>query len=161
MDGETLGTVVAIYTASIAEAPMQSVDEARLEAGQGLVGDRYERNTGTFSDRLKGKRDSELTLIESEQIERFNREQGLTLGLGALRRNVVTRNVRLNELVGRRFRIGAAVLEGMRLCEPCAHLAALVTPAVLPGLVHRAGLRACVLSSGPIRPGDAVTVEAQ
>ncbi len=54
---------------------MTSVDEASLEAGKGLVGDRYYRETGTFSDKLKGKRDSEITLIESEEVDRFSRNK--------------------------------------------------------------------------------------
>ncbi len=137
---------------------MTSVDEASLEAGKGLVGDRYYRETGTFSDKLKGKRDSEITLIESEEVDRFSREQGLTFEPGDFRRNIVTRNVRLQDLIGHRFKIGDVILEGIRLCEPCAHLAKIVTPNVLPGLVHRAGLRACVTSGGAIGPGDSVNL---
>jgi len=137
---------------------MESLTEVLLEAGRGLAGDRYCRETGTFSEKLKGTRDSEITLIESEEVERFNREENLTLDLGALRRNIVTRNVRLNDLVGQRFRLGEAVLEGIRLCEPCSHLARTVTPQVLPGLVHRAGLRACILSGGTVKRGDAVAL---
>jgi MOSC domain-containing protein YiiM len=138
---------------------MEPVEEATLDPGRGLVGDRYYREAGTFSEKLKGTRDSEITLIESEEIERFNEEQNLALGLGDLRRNIVTRAVRLNDLVGRRFRLGDALLEGLRLCEPCAHLARTVTPQVLPGLVHRAGLRACILSGGTVKRGDAVVVQ--
>ena len=82
---------------------MTSVDEASLEAGKGLVGDRYYRETGTFSDKLKGKRDSEITLIESEEVDRFSREQGLTFEPGDFRRNIVTRDVRLQDLIGHRF----------------------------------------------------------
>lgn len=150
--------VVAIFTSPSSTGPMRALEEARLEAGRGLVGDRYYLRVGTFSKQLEGKRDSELTLIEAEAIERFNAAYDQALGLGDPRRNVVTRGVSLNDLVGRRFRIGDAVVEGIRLCEPCAHLAATVAPAVLPGLVHRAGLRACVIAGGTIRPGDAVTV---
>ena len=135
---------------------MTSVDEASLEAGKGLVGDRYYRETGTFSDELKGKRDSEITLIESEEVDRFNREHGLTFEPGDFRRNIVTRDVRLHDLIGHRFKIGDVILEGIRLCEPCAHLAKIVTPNVLPGLVHRAGLRACVISGGAIGLEDRI-----
>jgi MOSC domain-containing protein YiiM len=153
------GEVVAIFASPSPGGTMRSLSEAQLEAGRGLVGDRYYLRAGTFSKKLEGKPDVELTLIESEEIERFNASYDLALGLGEPRRNVVTRGVRLNELVGRRFRIGAVTAEGIRLCEPCAHLAATVTSAVLPGLVHRAGLRASVIASGTIRPGDAVTLE--
>ena len=150
------GEIIAIFTSTAAQAPMASVEEVLLEPGKGLVGDRYYRETGTFSDKLKGQRDSEVTLIESEEVERFNQEKGLRLGLGDLRRNLVTRDVRLKDLVGRQFQIGDVVLEGVRLCEPCGHLAKTVTPEVLPGLVHRAGLRAFVVSGGVLRSGDKV-----
>lgn len=135
---------------------MESVKEAVLEAEKGLVGDRYYGKTGTFSDKLDGTRDSEVTLVESEEIERFNQAHDLTLGLGDIRRNIVTRDVRLNDLVGHRFRVGEVVLEGIRLCEPCSHLATIVASEVLPGLVHRAGLRACVVNGGPVKLGDRI-----
>lgn len=148
------GQVVAIYLASEASGPMRAVPIAQLDQGRGIVGDRYYEGTGTFSGKLRGKPDAEVTLIESEEIDAFNRAAGLSLDHGALRRNVVTRGVRLNELVGVRFQIGAVTLAGIRLCEPCAHLAATVAPQVLPALAHRAGLRAAIIVSGGIRPGD-------
>jgi MOSC domain-containing protein YiiM len=134
---------------------MTALDEVTLEAGKGLPGDRYFKADGTTAREAKDG-DTELTLIEAEEIERFNELLQLTLDLGALRRNIVTRGVRLNALVGRRFRIGPVELEGVRLCEPCAHLAKTVCSKVLPAMVHRAGLRACIVSGGTVRPGDPV-----
>jgi MOSC domain-containing protein YiiM len=151
------GVVVSIYTCAAASAALGSVAEATLEAGRGIVGDRYYLGDGTFSAKLAGKPDFEITLIEQEEVDRFNREQGLSLDAGALRRNVVTRDVRLNDLVGIRFHVGKAILEGIRLCEPCAHLAGLADPRVLPALVHRAGLRARIVSGGVVYPGDSIT----
>jgi len=150
------GTVVAIFSCPAGAAPMTAVTEVTLEAGKGIAGDRYALGTGTFSKKHVHKADAEVTLIEAEEIERFNAEQELAIGLGEPRRNIVTRGIRLNDLVGSQFRIGDALLEGIRLCEPCAHLAGLVTPRVLPGLVHRAGLRARIVTSGIVRPGDAI-----
>jgi MOSC domain-containing protein YiiM len=144
--------LIAIYTTAEAGAPLAPVDEAVLEAG-GLVGDRYHRGVGSFA---ANKPDQELTLIESEEIDRFNRETRLGLGYGALRRNLVTAGVRLNDLVGREFRIGESVLAGIELCEPCAYLARTVAKEVLPGLVHKAGLRARIVRGGTIRPGDSI-----
>jgi MOSC domain-containing protein YiiM len=152
------GEVIAIFTSGTTEAPMDSVDEVVLETSKGLVGDRYYRASGTASDEVHGKRDSEITLIESEEIDRFNSEHNLSLGYGEPRRNIVTRSVRLNELVGYRFKVGDVVLEGVRLCEPCSHLAKTVNSKFLPGLVHRAGLRACVVSDGTVHRGDASTL---
>jgi MOSC domain-containing protein YiiM len=154
------GSVIAIYIAPAAEAPMQVVREARVEEGRGIAGDRYYAGTGTFSEKLKGRADREITLIESEQIDFFNRLTGLNLDYGVPRRNVVTIGIGLNELVGVRFYVGEVTLEGVRLCEPCAHLARLVAGEVLPGMVHRAGLRARIVSGGIVKPSDEVDVVA-
>lgn len=135
---------------------MEPIGEAILESGRGIAGDRYARRTGTFSKPAAIAPDQEITLIESEQIDAFNRKLGLTLGYGGPRRNIVTREIDLNALVGRRFTVGEATLEGIRLCEPCRHLAKLVMPEVLPGLVHRAGLRARIVSGGTVATDDPI-----
>jgi MOSC domain-containing protein YiiM len=150
------GRLLQIFAAAEAGARPVAADEARLEAGRGLVGDRYHREAGTFSAKLKGKPGREVTLIESESIDRFNRQTGLALAYGDLRRNLVTRGIRLNDFVGHEFRIGECRLEGVRLCEPCAHLAQTVAKQVLPALVHEAGLRARIVRGGTIRSGDAI-----
>lgn len=149
------GSVLAIYIAPTAKAGMEAVTSAELMQGRGIRGDRYYAKAGTFSEQ-EIRPDQEITLIESEEIDRFNDSTGLDLDYGAPRRNLVTSGVRLNELVGRRFHVGEVLLEGMRLCEPCAHLASLVSPQVLPGLVQRAGLRARILVSGRIGLSDFV-----
>jgi len=150
------GSVVQVYVAPAPGKPMAAVDHAELETGRGIAGDRYHAGVGTFSAKLRGRPDREVTLVEAEEIERFNAGHGLALDYGALRRNIVTRGVRLNDLVGRQFRVGDALLEGIRLCEPCKHLARLVDPAVLPALEQRAGLRARIVTGGVVRSGDRV-----
>ena len=147
------GTLISINIASAAEAPMQSVDEVRAVPEKGLEGDRYYDHKGTFS---KPQPDRELTLIEAEAIEAMKRELNVDYGLSDSRRNVVTRGVPLNHLVGKEFWIGEVKARGLRLCEPCAHLQRLSHPKVLPGLVHRGGLRAQILSEGTIRVGVSV-----
>ena len=153
------GIVLGIFISAEAGTPMQSLDEAYLEKGCGIVGDRYYSATGTFSERLKDSFDYEVTLIESEQIDHFNISTGLALDYGVIRRNVVTKGVNLNELIGVDFRVGEVILQGIRLCEPCAYLAGLVSKEVLTYLVHRAGIRAKIIKGGIIRPKDDVTVE--
>jgi len=152
------GEIVAIYVAQKAGASMQLVPSAELEPGQGIVGDRYHQRAGTFSSELavKGLHDWQVTLIEIEEIDEFGESAKPELGRGDLRRNIVTRNVRLNALVGQQFRVGDAILEGTRLCEPCAYLAKLVSSRVLPALIGRAGLRACIVQGGLISPGERV-----
>jgi MOSC domain-containing protein YiiM len=151
------GKIVAIVTTAEAGAPLHSVREASLEIGKGLVGDRYYRRSGTFSEKLKNGADWQVTLIESEEIQRYNQSQGVSLPPESFRRNVITAGIRLNDLVGRQFSVGSAVLEGVRLCEPCAHLGKLIGPAVVKGMVHKAGLRAVVVTGSLIRVGDDIS----
>ncbi len=151
------GTVEAIVIAPTAEAPMHQVRRAVTRAGQGLQGDRYFDQRGTFSN-VYG-RGHDLTLVEGEVLE------GLAVAGGPLtpedaRRNVVTRGIDLNALVGRHFRVGEVECFGQRLCEPCAHLerltAATGKPGTLRALIHKGGLRADVRSDGEISIGDAI-----
>jgi MOSC domain-containing protein YiiM len=95
-------------------------------------------------------------LIEAEALEALEREHGISLAAHEARRNVVTRGISLDDLVGRRFRVGEVECVAVELCEPCSHLASLTHPAVLRGLVHRGGLRADVMRGGSIAVGDEV-----
>jgi len=153
----TRGRVDVLALAAAAEAPMIVVGQAIARAGRGLEGDRYFDARGTFSDPYGSGND--LTLIEAEVLD------ALSLPAGALapqeaRRNVVTRGIDLNALVGRRFAIGEVQCIGRRLCEPCAHLQRLTVPGTLRALVHRGGLRADVLTDGVIRAGDRIARSA-
>jgi MOSC domain-containing protein YiiM len=152
-----MGYVEAVFTAPGAGLPV--VRRARVEArpGAGLDGDRYASGTGHWSGDNKVGRD--LTLIEAEVVDALSAELGMSIDAAELRRNVVTRGVRLNDLVGVRFRIGGVVAEGTRLCEPCDYLARLTGRAILEPLVHRGGLRANVLSAGAIVEGATIDLE--
>ena len=144
----TAGRVEAIALAGAAEAPMAVVRSATALARRGLEGDRYAEGRGTFSNPYS--RGHDLTLIDAEVVA------ALGLAPETARRNVVTRGIDLDALVGRRFRVGGAECEGQRLCEPCAHLQRLTEPGILRALVHRGGLRADVLAGGVIRVGDEI-----
>jgi len=149
------GNVISINIASDAAAPMKSIKEARAVPGRGLEGDRYFDQKGTFA--LLPQPDRELTLIEAEAIEAFRSDAKVEYGLGDSRRNVVTRGVPLNHLVGKEFEIGRIRIRGIRLCEPCSHLQKLTDREVIKGLRHRGGLRAQILSEGLLRKGDPVS----
>jgi MOSC domain-containing protein YiiM len=149
-----VGAVASIHLAAAAEATASAVQEVRAVAGRGLEGDRYFGGSGTFSDRPGDGRD--VTLIELEALEALRAETGIELGPGDSRRNLATCGVPLNHLVGHQFRVGEVVLRGARLCEPCSHLARLTEAGVLPGLVHRGGLRADIVVGGLIRAGDPI-----
>jgi hypothetical protein len=143
------GVVEAIVTAPDAEAAGVTTVRVGAQAGRGLEGDRYFEQRGTFSN--QHARGHDLTLIEAEALE------ALALSPEQARRNVVTRGIDLNALVGKRFTVGGVECFGQRLCEPCAHLERLVgRPGTLRALVHRAGLRADVLSDGKLAVGDEI-----
>jgi MOSC domain-containing protein YiiM len=148
------GTVVSINITPAAEGGMTPVSEAHAVPGKGLTGDRYFNQTGTYS-KTPGP-DREVTLIAIEAIEALQRDYHIVLDPKDSRRNIVTRGVPLNHLVGREFTIGSVSLRGIRLCEPCGHLEGLTREGVRAGLVHRGGLRAQILTDGVIRPGDPV-----
>jgi MOSC domain-containing protein YiiM len=151
--------VERIYTSPQSGGTQVEQDLVRVVAGSGIEGDRY-----------FGRHDEpgqNLTLIEIEQVEAFLQEQKRPMDLSVTHRNLLTRGVRLNELVGVEFRVGEVRLRGVELCEPCLGLgAALASTAlsaadVVKRFVHRGGLRADVLSSGVIERGAAVTLPGE
>lgn len=157
------GSVEAIYVAAAAGEPMQERAAARAVPGRGLEGDRYFAGGGAFSGRtVRGREVTEVTLIEGEVIEHLRRDLGLEVSALDSRRNIVTRSVSLNELVGLEFSVGNVRLRGAGLCEPCVSL--VKSPEnrhLLRGLVHKGGLRAQILSEGVIGVGDHVETVAQ
>ena len=146
------GTVEALAIAPAAEADMQLLEVARAVAGRGLDGDRYAARAGTFTPRGDQRPGYDLTLMAAEVLDELT-AAGVAVDFPATRRNVLTRGIDVNALVGRTFRIGDVVCEGLRLCEPCVHLDRLSGPGLLRPLIHKGGLRADVLTDGEIRPG--------
>ncbi len=144
------GEVVSIHLVGQKGQPTAPVKQARAVPGKGLEGDRYYQAGGAAPDRG-------ATLIEIESLEALEREGQVQMAPGEARRQIVTRGVPLNHLVGVEFLVGEVRLRGMRLCEPCQHLTDLTHPSVLRGPVHRGGLRAQILTEGVIRPGDPVS----
>ena len=151
--------VLSIYTAPRAKAPMQVLESVTAVAGKGLEGDRYFRGEGTFSSTVESP-SYEVTLIESEMVEAFNARSEVALGPHDFRRNLLTKGVSLNTLVGKTFRVGDVTLRGTRLCEPCQHLATIFHKEVFQ-MVHQAGLRAGIVSSGTIHVGDPIQVPVE
>jgi MOSC domain-containing protein YiiM len=128
---------------SDAIAPVESVTAV---AGVGLQGDRHFYRDGAAPGQA-------LTLIESEALE------DVALSGAQSRRQVVARGVRLNDLVGRRFRVGEVECQGIELCEPCLHLQQLTRPGIIKDLIHRAGINADILTDGLIRVGDEIVLD--
>jgi GrpB-like predicted nucleotidyltransferase (UPF0157 family) len=147
------GFVDRIYIGAEATGPMTERWQVRALDGKGLEGDRYAEGRGTFSDKPATGR--HVTLIEAEAIEAV--AQSKEISRDVTRRNIVTRGVPLNHLVGADFTVGEVVLRGMRLCEPCGHLNRLAGDDELKAaFLHRGGLRAEIVKGGSIQVKDPI-----
>ncbi len=136
-------SVVAIHLGTERTPELWSVDSVRAVAGKGLEGDRHLHELGA-------KPGQALTLVSEEVVE----EVGLSPG--GTRRQLTVRGVRLNDLVGKRFRVGSVECYGVELCEPCLHLQELTRPGIIDELAHRAGINADILTDGVISVGDEI-----
>ena len=145
------GELLHIHTSPAAGLNMESHKSASLISGSGIEGDRYQRGTGKYSD-IKDIR--EVTLIEIETLEALKRDHDITLEPVEHRRNLTTRDVPLNHLVGKRFRVGEVVLLGGRLNTPCRYLNLVTKKDVCDLLEHRSGLNCSILKSGQVIVGD-------
>ena len=140
--GPVPGSVEQIHIAGLESELPQRVDAVEV-TDEGMVGDRYSESR-------------DITLIEAEALEGLVADTGIELSPAEVRRQVLTRGIRLNDLVGERFAVGGVECVGQELCEPCNHLQGMTYPGVLRGLVHRGGLRADIVSGGRIAVGDEI-----
>jgi MOSC domain-containing protein YiiM len=140
--GPVPGSVEQIHIATVESELPHPVDEVEVTA-EGVVGDRYANSR-------------DLTLVEAEALDGLLEDTGIELSPAEVRRQVLTRGIALNDLVGERFVVGEVECIGQELCEPCNHLQGITYPGVLRGLVHRGGLRADIVSGGRIAVGDEV-----
>jgi len=147
-----LGQVVALMIAPHGAADAIARTSVTARPG-GIDGDRYQDGTGTFSTNPR-RVGQDITLIEAEALDEL-KASGLSIVPEEARRNVVTRGLDLDALIGKHFRIGEVRCFGQRRAEPCAHLERL-TPGTLRGLVHRGGIRADILDQGAISVGDEI-----
>jgi hypothetical protein len=158
------GTVEGIYIAERSGEPMRAVSEVTGAAGRGLLGDRHCRpdpetplipSCGVTPQHHEVQH---LSLVEAEVLDLLKLEHGIELEGAETRRNVLTRGIRLNELVGRQFTVGGILCEGAELCEPCVSIQRQTGKPVLKPLVHRGGLYARILGGGTARVGDAIAL---
>ena len=129
---------------------MQDVGNVELIANKGIVNDRY------FND-SNGK-DIQITLIESENIDYFNEKSKTNISYIAFRRNIITKGIKLNELVGKEILIGEVRIKGHRLCNPCKYLQDKLQQKNLVNLYKRGGLRCEILSNGKISVNDKIKI---
>jgi MOSC domain-containing protein YiiM len=146
------GRVEAIFLSPEHGELPEPVDRVSARAGRGLEGNRYYWADGAAPPGCA------LTLIASEAVEAVASEGDVSVERAATRRNVLTRGIDVNDLVGKRFRIGNVECEGVELCEPCSTLESMTQPGVIKAFVHRGGLNADILSDGEIVVGDPVAI---
>lgn len=137
---------------------MRTFGEMMLEAGVGVVGDRYAARIGFYSDLHHDGR--QVTLFESETLQAIERDYKIALAPTDHRRNITTQGVPLNHLVGRRFTVGDTLLEGVMLSVPCRHIEQITGKEIFNAMVHRSGLMARIVQGGSVRVGDAIRLEA-
>lgn len=153
------GKLLAIAIARQPKGPMENIDSTEAVVGEGLRGDRYGAGVGAAQFKGRRKPENEVTLIAREAIEAANDEFNYTIAHLDTRRNLLTEGVLLNDLVGKTFRVGAVVLKGLELCEPCGYLEKRTFAGIKAALKRRGGLRCCVIEGGEIRVGDVVSGE--
>ena len=150
------GVVRSLHKTPRAFLPMRSFPELQLIAGRGIEGDRYliGQETGFYSHKPEEGR--QITLFELETLEALRRDHGIELLPEEHRRNVTVEGVPLNHLVGRRFRLGEAIVEATRLSTPCRHIEEILGKAVFDPLINRSGLNCKIIAGGALRVGDLV-----
>ena len=153
MSATMKGVVESIHIADAHGGPVRPVQTVDAVPGAGLAGDRDHRDGGDSPGR-------DLTLIEAEEIEALANDHGIKLAPGETRRNITTRGIRLNDLVGREFWVGAVLVRGVKINEPCQYLQDLVGKPILRPLAHKAGIRADLVTAGRISVGDPIEEKA-
>lgn len=148
------GRIVSLHRTPRAFLPMGTFDALNLIAGYGIDGDRYATESGFYSHKPEIGR--QVTFFEVETLEALERDHGITLRADEHRRNITTRGVPLNHLVGRRFRVGEAVVEATRLSVPCRHIEEITGQQIFNPLINRSGLNARIVSGAIVRVGDPI-----
>ena len=150
------GTVENLYITKMHREQPQPIESAQLEAGKGIAGDRYHQRSLELLAAGDDVQANHLSLISKEELDAFLERNDTQIDYGNFRRNVLTTGIDLYELIGKKFKLGGALCQGVEDCEPCAFLAATVHRAVLPELKKKAGLRAIILEDGEVNIGDTI-----
>ena len=131
--------------------PIKEVNSIEVVAKKGIVGDRHFHD---FNDPY-----NQLSLIESENIDEYNIRFSLNIPYIDFRRNIVTKGIRLNDLIGKKLKVGNVELEGIELCRPCRHLTEMLDQKnILKEFMRKGGLRCQIISSSKINVGDKIEI---
>ena len=130
---------------------INEVEMVEVVKNKGIVGDRHFKD---FNDPY-----CQISLIEAENIDYYNSKYGLNIDYVDFRRNIITKGIRLNDLVGKKLSIGDVVIEGIDLCRPCRHLTEMLNQDnILKEFLRRGGLRCQILTSSKIKVGDKINI---
>ncbi|MBL4580270.1 MAG: MOSC domain-containing protein [Gammaproteobacteria bacterium] len=149
-------TVEKIFVTKTRREQPQEISTAKLEAGKGIIGDRY--HGGALEILAVGDEvpANHISLISKEELDSFLERNNAEIDYVDFRRNILTSGIDLYGLIGKQFKLGNTLCQGVEDCEPCAFLAATVHRAVLPDLEKKAGLRAIILEDGELKVGDTI-----
>lgn len=150
-------TVENIFITKTRRGQPQEIAAVKLDAGKGIIGDRYHERSLEFLASGDEVQANHISLISKEELDGFLLRNNAKIDYADFRRNVLTSGIDLYSLIGKKFRLGSALCQGVEDCEPCAFLAATVHRAVLPELEKKAGLRAIILEDGDLKVGDTLT----
>ena len=130
---------------------LQETKEINLIAGKGVVGDRHFKD---YNDPL-----NQLSIIESENIDEYNLKYQLNIPYLNFRRNIVTRGIKLNDLVGKKISVGSVKLEVLDLCRPCRHLSEkLGRNDIIKEFLRKGGIRCQIMNDGKISLSDQIKI---
>jgi len=151
-----MGSVVALFVVDRMSAPMKKVEQVNALAGKGLEGDRYLLGVGTYSKKPQPGR--QVTLIKSEMLELLKDKFDITVKPEESRRNVLTKGVEINDLIGTEFYVGTVRLRAHRITQPCLYLEKLLDqPGLYNELWDNGGISCEILTDGIIKEGDIIT----
>ena len=146
-----MSKVFKIGITSLNNQKITEVESVEVVANKGILGDRHFKE---YNDPY-----SQLSLIESENINYYNIKYSLNIPYVEFRRNIVTEGIQLNDLIGKRLLVGSVELEGIDLCRPCRHLSELLNQDnIIKEFVRKGGLRCQILSSSKINVGDVIKI---
>ena len=151
-------TVENIFITKTRREQPHEIEAAKLEAGKGIVGDRYHERALEFLAVGDQVPSNHISVISKEELAGFLEHNNTEIDYADFRRNVLTSGIDLRELIGRQFKLGSALCQGIEDCDPCVFLAATVHRSVLPEMKEKAGLRAIILEDGDLKIGDTITL---
>ena len=147
-----MSSVLKLGITDLNNKSIKDVDSIEVIKSKGILGDRYFHD---YNDPY-----NQITLIESENINEYNTKHNLNIPYLDFRRNIVTKGIKLNDLINKKINIGKVILEGIDLCRPCKHIQEMLNrDNIIKEFMRKGGLRCQILSSGKINSGNMIELQ--